>query len=64
MEDPNNDSAALAASEAPDPAGKKTPIYKNKKLIYFLIFVLIFLIPLAGLLILGYVNKTSYIPLP
>jgi hypothetical protein len=64
MEDPNNDSAAIAASEAPDPKNKKTPVSGNKKLIIFLILVMAFLIPLAGLMILSYVNKTSYIPLP
>ena len=64
MEDPNNDAAAIAASEAPDPKNKKTPVSRNRKLVIFLILVMAFLIPLAGLMVLSYVNKTSYIPLP
>jgi hypothetical protein len=65
MEDPNNDSAAIAASQVPDnPKNKKTAVSRNRKLVIFLILVLAFLIPLAGLMILSYVNKTSYIPFP
>lgn len=61
-EDPNNDAAALAASKSPDASEGRDPGVKNKKLIIFLILVMAFLVPLAGIMILIYTNNTQYIP--
>lgn len=61
-EDPNHDAAAMAASKSPDQSTGGTVGTKHRKLIIFLILVLIFLIPLGGILFLSYTHKMSMIP--
>ena len=61
-EDPNNDPAAMAASKSTYASTGRDPGKKNKKLIYLLILIFIFAIPLAGISILIYTNNTTYIP--
>jgi len=60
--DPNHDPQAMVASKSPDEGTGGDLGSKHKRLIIFLIIVLIFIIPLGGLMVLSYTNKTSNIP--
>lgn len=62
--DPNNDAAAIAASKSPDASTGGNIGTKHKKLIIFLILVLILLVPLAGFMVLRYTNKMDSISIP
>jgi hypothetical protein len=53
------DKEAIAASESSSASVGRNPGKKNKKLIIFLIIVLVLLIPIGGIMALSYVNKTS-----